>query len=233
MMEKPGPLAPEIDALLDAERRVPDAPADARARVLARVEATLALGGAATPAAAGLAAALAARPVVAVLAALAVGGLTGAGIYRWTGSAGRAAPVAAPAAIEAPRPAAPATLAEPPAAPAVRPPDAVPAAPRASNRPTKRSVQAIDDLEAERIVLQEARAHVAAGHGRAALDAIDRHARQFSDGALAEEREALAVKALLLLAETDAARTRAARFRQRHPRSIYLPAVEQALESVR
>lgn len=235
MDEKPAPLTPDLNAFLDAERHYPDAPAGARARVLARVDATVGWAGSA-PAAAGLATALLARPVVLTLATLVLGVVV-AGIgflYRVDPAPNPgvrpAVPMTRPS---APRPSSAMVSHE------VRPPDATPspAAPtterRPEPRPAKRASSSRDELEAERIMLQQARAQLAAGDGHAALSVIEQHARGFPAGALVEEREALAVRALLLTGNHEAARARGAQFHRRYPQSIYLPAVEQALESIR
>ena len=82
-----------------------------------------------------------------------------------------------------------------------------------------------DDLAAERAALDVARTALGRGDGPNALAACDDHARRFPRGALAEEREAIAVQALVLEHRGDDARARAERFRKTHPRSILLPAV--------
>jgi hypothetical protein len=81
------------------------------------------------------------------------------------------------------------------------------------------------DLAAERALLDVARTALGRGDGANALAACDDHARKFPRGALAEEREAIAVQALVLEHHGEDARTRAERFRKTHPRSILLPAV--------
>jgi hypothetical protein len=60
-----------------------------------------------------------------------------------------------------------------------------------------------------------------------ALPPLTEHARRFKDGTLAEEREALRVKALAGLGRTTEARRAAAAFGARFPRSVLLPAVNQ------
>ena len=81
------------------------------------------------------------------------------------------------------------------------------------------------DLAAERTMLDVARTALGRGNGANTLVACDDHARRFPRGALAEEREAIAVQALVLEHRGDEARARAERFRKTHPRSILLPAV--------
>ena len=58
-----------------------------------------------------------------------------------------------------------------------------------------------------------------AGNARQALSLLARARADFPHGALAEEREALSVRALLAAGETDAARQRGADFLRRFPRS--------------
>ena len=82
-----------------------------------------------------------------------------------------------------------------------------------------------DDLAAERAALDVARTALGRGDGANALAACDEHARRYPRGALAEEREAIAVQALVLEHRGADARVRAERFRKTHPRSILLPAV--------
>jgi outer membrane protein assembly factor BamD (BamD/ComL family) len=65
-----------------------------------------------------------------------------------------------------------------------------------------------------------------------ALATLQRHARLFRDGELAEEREGLMVQALVGSHDYAQARERAERFHKRYPRSLFAPAVEQALRSI-
>lgn len=82
-----------------------------------------------------------------------------------------------------------------------------------------------NDLEAERALLDVARTALGRGDGANALTACEGHARRFPRGALGEEREAIAVQALVLEQRGEDARLRAERFRRAYPRSILLPAV--------
>lgn len=84
-------------------------------------------------------------------------------------------------------------------------------------------------LEAERAMLDVARTALGRGDGVHALGACDDHARKFPRGVLGEEREAIAVQALLLAHRSDEAQARAERFRKSYPRSIFLPAVLAAV----
>jgi hypothetical protein len=85
-------------------------------------------------------------------------------------------------------------------------------------------------LGRERDLIERARMAIARGQGGAALEALDRHAKDFPRGRLVEEREALAVQALVQDGRLDGARARATLFRTRFPSSVFLPAVNAAVE---
>ncbi len=80
-------------------------------------------------------------------------------------------------------------------------------------------------------LLERARAAVAREDFAAALPPLTEHARRFRDGRLAEEREALRVKALAGLGRTAEARRAMAAFEARFPRSPLLSAVNQMVNS--
>jgi hypothetical protein len=88
-------------------------------------------------------------------------------------------------------------------------------------------------LAAESALLDVARRGLAAGEPDRALDAVGRHASQFPHGLLAEEREALAIKALVLAGRADEARTRAAAFREHFPGSMFLRSIDASLGTIR
>ncbi|WP_394822189.1 outer membrane protein assembly factor BamD [Pendulispora albinea] len=85
-------------------------------------------------------------------------------------------------------------------------------------------------LAAERALVETARAALARADANAALTTLQRHARQFPNGVLAEEREALAVQALAKTGDAAAAKSRGERFLQRFPRSLFVPIVEDAMQ---
>ena len=88
------------------------------------------------------------------------------------------------------------------------------------------------DIEAytkELRVLQPARQAVARGDFGSALAAIADHQSQYPSGKLAEEREALRVKALLGLGRTAEARRAGASFLARFPRSALRGRIEEML----
>ena len=85
----------------------------------------------------------------------------------------------------------------------------------------------------ELAVLEPARAAVARGDHASALRAIGNHERRFPAGILREEREALRVKALSGLGKDDEARKAAERFRERFPRSVLAPSLEEAVKKPR
>ena len=75
-----------------------------------------------------------------------------------------------------------------------------------------------------------ARTALARGDSRQALGAVEAHESRFATGQLIEERESLAIEALLAAGRHDAATARAASFRTRFPHSMLLPAIEAAFD---
>jgi hypothetical protein len=211
-----GSLSPELRALLERERTIPPLAAPARARALGRARAAFVVGS--VPA---RQAPPAHRPWIAAAAmACVLSGAAGAAAYEMIRA--RFAP-----ALDRPLAADPNTVVATPPAPPVRntpiadaptAPALVEEAPRASRSNAAR---------AELRLLQLARAAVAREDFAAAWPPLAQHARRFRDGRLAEEREALRVKTLVGLGETELARRAAATFGTRFPRSVLLSAVSQ------
>ena len=99
-------------------------------------------------------------------------------------------------------------------------------APMAEPKPTKRD----EELAAERALLDMAGTALRRGDPTAALKALDQHSRDFTEGALAEEREALRVQALAGLGCAPDAIEAAATFHQKFPKSLLWPAVRAAIQ---
>ena len=208
--------SPDVQALLEREREIPPVGAAVRARALARARAAIAAG---PPAKAALPRTRVPqlRWAAAAVLLLVASAAAGAAVFQYRARVAihRAAPRPARAAFLAPSvPAAPPPVAaldhdEPP------PPVAAPAR------------QAAPTAEAELRLLRQARAAVARQDYASALPPLGEHARRFKNGRLAEEREALHVRALAGLGRTDEARRAAHRFEARFPRSVLLPAVKQ------
>ena len=213
------PLPPEVDSLLDHERDIAPLPAVVRARSLARARAAL-VAGAARSSSRPMAAPRRMRWAAAAALVCFGGAAIGAVAYEV-----RVRLIKEPVARPAARPVAtrPALTALPEApiaeAPVAAAPSTAPdthAAPRLSRA---------DAARAELRLLKQARAAVARENYAAAMSPIAEHGRRFKDGRLAEEREALRVKALAGLGRTDEAQRAASAFRARFPRSVLLPAV--------
>jgi hypothetical protein len=186
------------------------------------------------PVAASLLGGIAGTKVLAVAAGIwLMGGITGAALYRGlrpqelrvvyvdrpvasgasstTAATELAAPVASSAVIAAPSSSAENRLAEPPSASA--------------------APQGGSELARERALLDVARADAAQGEPEQVLAVVAQHRRQFPRGRLTEEREALAIRALLSLGRTGEARQRAQTFRAAYPNSFLIPALESALST--
>jgi hypothetical protein len=93
-------------------------------------------------------------------------------------------------------------------------------------------VPSASSLLAEREILDRARDALAQRDGTQALALVEEHARAFPRPLLAEEREALAVQALVISGRSSEARARGAQFRATWPSSLFLPAVDASLESI-
>jgi len=219
-----GELSPEARALLDRERAIPPQPASVRARALARARAaSTSISKAAAPVSA---AALSGRRWVAAAALLCVlGAAVGAAAYQIRF---RLAPLPSDRLVGPTVEAAAPSLALPSSSAADPVDGSVPSVRTAAPRATSTVSGAKTEAGREELrLLRQARAAVAGGDFAAALPPLLEHARRFKDGGLAEEREALRVKALAGLGRIDEARRQAAAFGARFPRSVLLPAVHQ------
>lgn len=87
-------------------------------------------------------------------------------------------------------------------------------------------------LAAERKLLDAARTALARGEPQAGIGALEQHVKRFPKGTLSEEREALYVRVLVAMGDSEAARARAEGFQRRFPSSIFTPVVERALGSI-
>lgn len=223
-------LSPEVLALLERERVIPSLPAQVRARSLARARAAVVAGRVTPPAdfdapGRGGHSSLA-KLTAACVASAAIGALAyqmssrGHTVANDRPTAPVVAVVAAspspstpvPSVSLAPSPPAPTPIlaATPPIAPArVIPP------PHASS--------GADELR----LLRQARVAVAKREFATALSRIAEHTHRFKDSRMAEEREALRVRALSGLGRNEEARHAAEAFQAHFPRSVLLPAVRQ------
>ena len=223
---------PELGAFLNPRRIERHLPAEVRARVLARGRAIIASGGILPPATLReFHTSVRPRPprrwiqpvlrisfaALAVLAAATVGAVLGlhARPDRVPSAVGQQPlPLLDPAAGRAePRslPPAPAPATEP----GVR---VMPTRPRRRAAGGARSTAGLE-------LLQRAHAAYSRREFSAALALIGEHARRFPTGSLAEEREALRVRALLGCGRIEESRHAAAAFAVGFPRSVLLPRV--------
>lgn len=255
--ETPSP-DPWLDELLASDRSIPElAPAQSE-RLLSRVQGSIAglefasqpddgAGGldAATTTAAAAPTLLASKLPVALAALLGLG-VGGVGGYATHAITHPPAPervvtrtVTVPIRASA-APNAPATPAlPPPAAPSASPPVKAFAsgttrpAPSAAPAPASASASAPSSpdaaLASENALISRAQSALARGRGAEALAATDEHRRLFPGGRFAEEREALAIQAMVQLGQKDVARARAERFLTRYPKSLLSRVVRKAV----
>jgi len=85
------------------------------------------------------------------------------------------------------------------------------------------------ELARERALLDVARERAAHGEPALVLEQTEQHRSQFPQGQLSEEREALAIRALIALDRRDEARARAQLFRASYPNSFLTPVLDSAL----
>jgi len=105
--------------------------------------------------------------------------------------------------------------------------------PRAAAPPPKSPTsRAPSSLAEERAELETARVAMTRARWDEAAAALDRHARLFPSGQLAEERESLHVVLLAQRGQGTLAREAAARFERVYATSLFLPAVRAAADSV-
>lgn len=113
-----------------------------------------------------------------------------------------------------------------PAAPASDAPVEQPPEPRAAPATTAGSDGArslnVKQYATELALLEPARSSISRGDYPAALSALGQHRREFPNGQLSQEREALRVRALWGLGQKPAALAAARAFRKRYPRSALL-----------
>ena len=124
-------------------------------------------------------------------------------------------PVAPVAPIE-PRAPEPVESVEPPVTPITN------AAPSALAPPARQ-----DETTTEIAILEDSQDALQSNPARA-LAQVDRHAARFPHSALAQEREVIAIEALLRLGRSDEARLRAARFEQSYPTSAHVPRMKRS-----
>jgi hypothetical protein len=219
------PTSPEIERLLAAERDVPAAAPDLKARALehARV-AFLARRAAPTPTLVR-----SGRPwAVAIAAAMAVATISFAALRALAPSATVPAPSSTnqqDASPPAPASNTAGTKSETLGSREQIRNDPPPSGSSAGSAAPRRA-PATDAHAVELAILQRARAAVASARFSAALEPIAEHQRRFPNGLLQEEREALRVKALAGLGETEAASAAARRFREKFPNSVLSPRLE-------
>jgi len=90
----------------------------------------------------------------------------------------------------------------------------------------------IASLREERRLLDAARDAIVRGEPAGALAATANHAARFSRGVLAEERDAIRIRALARLGRLEEARTLLAELRAAHPHSFLLAGAEADVEAI-
>lgn len=105
----------------------------------------------------------------------------------------------------------------------------IPAGGSAGGTSATHSVVTDDAVARERAVVDRARAALGRNDPRAAIALAEAHERDFPNGQLGAERDAIWIRALVLANRKDEAAARATRFRATYPNSVFLPVVDAAL----
>ncbi len=173
------------------------------------------------------------KAVAGMIATFVVGGLVGAAVMQGAPARLPTMNVATPTAsvlepASVPSAAAPARELAAPLASAVHEAPTTSAVAPAAKAPSGDARSAA----AERALVDAARIALASGEPSQALDIVARHVRDYPQGRLVEEREAIAIRSLVKAGRHDEARERAARFQVRYPRSVAAPAVSAAIRSI-
>jgi hypothetical protein len=116
-------------------------------------------------------------------------------------------------------------LDSPPASPTAAPQGTLTSKPQRPGR----SASAQESYAAELRLLQRAQVAYASHDFADVLALVAEHGRRFPNGRLAEEREALRVRALASSGRADEARRAAGAFTDRFPRSVFLPRLGREL----
>jgi len=215
----------DLDALFEAERSFEESPtAEARARIHDGVLATI---GIPVPSGGGIPVG---RAALGMLGTFVIGGAVGAAVMH------RSMSFPPSNVVEV----APSPSVAPSATTSIELPSATPSASSAPLTPRRAvpvpapssSESSEEAVAAERALLDAARIAIANGQPQNAVDLVERHAREFPRGRLVEEREALAVRALVKASRYEEARKRGIAFKATWPLSLAMPAVNAALESI-
>lgn len=243
MNEELPELPDDVLALLKAEQPLVQVDAARRARAFAKLEASIVGVGAAATVAHGFVTIAKKKLALAVVGAFAAGTLTG-GVVVIAARSETPAPSAPRVAMPSERSTStpPAEIPNVPLSATVAidrspvPSVAIEALPSAKVPPVvatpESSAGSAAGLAAERALLDIARAAFARGEPNEALVAAQRHAKDYPQGVLTEERDALAIRALAAMGRRDEASARAQKFRTKYPKSLLLPAIDSALRDI-
>jgi hypothetical protein len=214
----------EVQAIIERERHVPRAPGVVRARLLARARATVAGSASATHVASPETAQVWQGRRMAVAAAVLLVFIAAGATAALYSHARRSAEIVPTQRRSPETPSIPASAPELP--PAEREP-----APQLVSGPklqrTHRSLSPQESYAAELNLLQRAQSEYASQDFADALVLVAEHDRRFPDGRLAEEREALRVRALARTGRGNEARRALAAFARHFPRSVLLPRLRE------
>ena len=228
MTDELEPLPEELFKVLEVERARPEVPADQLARLASRLDATFSPspprgeGWGERP---GAAAGLGGKAVL-LAVGLAVGAIGGSQLQAHFGAPREVViekRIEVPIRVEVLVPVQVEVPAKKPVVAQVAPhPNPLPA-----SQGEGAHVRA--PIELERLLIEQATSALGRGQGADALAACAEHVNRFPAGQLAEEREIVAIRALVSLGRKAEATTRAEQFRKKFPESLLLDVVNEAV----
>jgi hypothetical protein len=219
---KSTPFGPELDTLVERGRVVQRVPDVVRARALARARATVASSVVAEPVRPAQLPVRGVRIAVAATVAMALGAAAAtAALHHRTPPRLEPAPPATER-VAPPSHGSPVGVAAP--QPAVIP------EPLARPHRQVRPAAVRESYAAELELLQRAQAAYASQDYQETLALVGKHGRQFPNGRLAEEREALRVRSLAAAGRTDEERRAVTAFTRRFPRSVLLSRLQKTTD---
>ncbi len=216
----------DVRAMLRAERSCVSVPDDARTRLAERLAAAVPGFGPPLLPATTVALSHGAWTTTAakVLVAMALGG---GALATYEANHPSVPPHATPVAVQERAPQAKPVVVEPPDV--VPPPISAPEVASARSSPARASIA---NLRQEQRLLDAARDSIVRGEPEGALVPLASHAARFPRGSLAEERDALRIRALARLGRLDEARESFTRFRAAYPHSFLLDGAAADVEPI-
>lgn len=235
MKDELEPMEPQLHALLN-RGAAPIVPAsEAQQRVLQKLATTLPVAGVATMAASTANAKLFWAKIMVLLASSFVLGAGAGGALVYSNYEPKVVYVERPVSTESVSPQPNPILNAPSPSVPTRPSEKTTPkteSVKAGKPPPSRPVTQTSRLKEESALIDAAKSEFVQGDIEGCFKTLEQHRNRFPDGILAEEREALAIQALVRLGRPTDAQSRAKDFLTNHASSLMAPVVENAIKDI-